>query len=257
MIVTYKVLIIDDEPLARRGIRARLKRFTDFAVVGDCEDGTSGVGAIKHHQPDLVFLDIEMPAMSGFEMLSKLPKKTLPLIIFLTAYGEYALSAFEVRAFDYLLKPIDNARFAETITYARERLKLKAAGSVDERVSSLLSELGERDKRYVERFMVRVGSRITFVSADEIDWIGAVGDYAALHVGAQSSLIRETLNTLETSLDPEKFVRIHRSAIIRVSKIAELRTLPNRELHVKLITGTTLKVSRTYRARFDEWMTGR
>jgi two-component system LytT family response regulator len=253
----YKVLIVDDEPLARRGIRARLKRFTDFVVVGDCEDGVSGVEAIKHHQPDVVFLDIEMPGMSGFDMLAKLPKKTLPLVIFLTAYGEYALSAFEVHAFDYLLKPIDNARFAESIVRARQRLKLKAADSVDERVNSLLSELNKRDRRYVERFMVRVGSRITFVLADEIDWIEAVGDYAGLHIGERRRLLRGTLNALEARLDPTKFVRIHRSSIVQASRIKELQTLPNRELRIRLTNGTDLKVSRTYRERLDRWLSGR
>jgi two-component system LytT family response regulator len=257
MIVTYKVLIIDDEPLARRGIRARLKRFTDFVVVGDCEDGISGVEAIRRHQPDLVFLDIEMPAMSGFEMLATLPKKTLPLVIFLTAYGEYALSAFDVHAFDYLLKPIDNARFAESIARARQRLKLNASDAVDERVNSLLSELKKRSQRYVERFVVRVGSRLTFVLTDEIDWIEAVGDYAGLHVGGRRPLLRGTLNALEARLDPNKFVRIHRSSIVQTSRIQELQTLPNRELRVRLMDGTDLKVSRTYRDRLDRWLSGR
>jgi len=253
----YKVLIVDDEPLARRGIRARLKRFADFEVVDDCEDGISGVKAIRHHQPDLVFLDIEMPGMSGFEMIAKLPKKTLPLVVFLTAYGEYALSAFEVHAFDYLLKPIDNARFTESINHVRERLKLKATDLVDQRVNSLLSELGKRDRRYVERFMVRVGTRIIFVLTDEIDWIEAVGDYVGLHTGERRPLLRGTLNDLETRLDPSKFVRIHRSSIVQASRIKELQTLPNRELRVRLIDGTDLKVSRTYRDRLDNWLSGR
>jgi len=255
--VTYSVLIIDDEPLARRGIRARLKGLNDFSVIADCEDGLSGARAIRHHRPDLVFLDIEMPGLNGFEMLSHLPEQDRPLVIFLTAYDQYALPAFEVHAFDYLLKPIDSERFADAIERVRGQLKLNAAGIFGEQFKRLYSEPSGRDRQYVRRFMVRTGSRVTFVLADEIDWIEAVGDYASLHVGNKASLVRRTLNSLEESLDPEYFLRIHRSIIVRVSKIAELRTLPNRELRVKLADGTDLKVSRTYRNRLDRWLSQR
>ena len=252
----YKVLIVDDEPLARRGIRARLDSLSDFILLDDCEDGVAALKAIRRHQPDLVFLDIQMPDLSGFDMLKRLPKSRLPLIIFLTAYDQHALRAFEVNALDYLLKPIDDERFADAIGRARRHLKLRVTDSIEERLRNLIAEHTKPPSPFVERFTVRTGNRITFVLADEIDWIEAVGDYAGLHVGDKTRLLRETLNVLETCLDPEKFVRIHRSAIIQVSRICELRTLPNRELRVQLKSGAALKVSRTYRERLDPWLHG-
>lgn len=252
----YKVLIVDDEPLARRGIRARLKPLSDFVVMDDCEDGEAGLKAIRRHQPDLVFLDVQMPGLGGFDMLKRLPKNRRPFIIFLTAYDEYALRAFEVQALDYLLKPIDSERFAEAIARARRHIKFQAADSIEVRLRNLIAEhdTRKRGNGYLKRFTVRTGSRITFVLADEIDWIEAVGDYAALHVGNKNPLLRETLSALEARLDPEKFVRIHRSAIVQVSRICELRTLPNRELRLRLTSGADLKVSRTYRGRLDQWL---
>jgi len=182
----------------------------------------------------------------------------MPVVIFLTAYDQYALHAFEVHALDYLLKPIDDERFAEAIDRARRQLKHRTSDSIEERLRELIAEhdhaAGKGPGRFVERFTVRTGSKITFVLADQIDWIEAVGDYAGLHVGEKTSLLRETLNELETRLDPEKFVRIHRSAIVQVSRICELRTLPNRELRVRLTNGADLKVSRTYREGLDRWL---
>jgi two-component system LytT family response regulator len=255
----YRVLIIDDEPLARRGIRARLKPLSDFVVLEDCEDGFAGLKAIKRDRPDLVFLDVQMPGLSGFEMLKRLPKGETPFIIFLTAYDEYALHAFEVHALDYLLKPIDSDRFAEAMARARRQLKFQAAESIEARLHRFIAEQTStrQPSPYVKRFTVRTGSRITFVLADEIEWIEAVGDYAGLHVGDKTRLLRETLNALETRLDPEKFVRIHRSAIVQIAKVCELRSLPNRELRLRLTSGADLKVSRTYRERLDQWLSGK
>jgi len=255
----YRVLIVDDEPLARRGIRARLKPLSDFVVLEDCEDGFAGLKAIKRDRPDLVFLDVQMPGLNGFEMLKRLRKGEAPFIIFLTAYDQHALHAFEVHALDYLLKPIDSERFAEAIARARRQLKFQAAESIEARLHSFIAEQvsTKQPSSYVKRFTVRTGSRITFVLADEIDWIEAVGDYAGLHVGDKTPLLRETLNALETRLDPEKFVRIHRSAIVQIAKVCELRSLPNRELRLRLTSGTDLKVSRTYRDRLDRWLSGK
>jgi two-component system LytT family response regulator len=254
----YKVLIVDDEPLARRGIRARLEPLSDFILLDDCEDGIAALKTIRRHQPDLLFLDIQMPVLSGFDLLKRLRKNKLPLIIFLTAYDEYALRAFEVHALDYLLKPIDDERFAEAITRARRQLKHRSEDSIEERLRELIAQhdhpTATPSDQFVQRFTVRTGSKITFVLVDEIDWIEAVGDYAGLHVNDQTPLVRETLNALETRLDPAKFVRIHRSAIIQLSRICELRTMPNRELRVRLTSGADLKVSRTYRDRLDNWL---
>jgi two-component system LytT family response regulator len=254
----YKVVIIDDEPPARRGIRARLKAFSDFTVVEDCEDSFAGIDAIARHNPDLIFLDVQMPGLSGVEMLKRLPEDRHPFIIFLTAYDQYAVSAFAVHALDYLLKPIDSERFMEAMQRARRQLKLDAAETIEGRLRNLMEEYSSASKRrsYVERFTVHTGKRISFVRVDEIDWIEAVGDYACLHVGAHRPLLRETLNTLETSLDPQKFVRIHRSTIVQLSRIKDLQTLANRELQLRLLDGTVLRVSRTYRDRLDKWLSG-
>lgn len=255
----YKTLIIDDEPLARRGIRARLKSFSEFTVLEDCEDGVAGLAAIRRHDPDLVFLDVQMPGLDGFEMLKRLPRNRKPFIIFLTAYDQYALRAFEVHALDYLLKPIDAERFAEAMERAGRQFKFQTAGAIEARLRDLLAEYGPTGKpdRYLERFTIRTGRRISFVLVDEIDWIEAVGDYAGLHVGNKTPLLRETLNSLERRLDPQKFVRIHRSSIVQVSRISELCTLPNRELRLRLTTGADLKVSRTFRHRLDRWLAGK
>ena len=212
--------------------------------------------AIREHAPDLVFLDVQMPRLNGFEMLKVMPKNRHPLIIFLTAYDQYALHAFDVHAFDYLVKPVDSERFAEAIRRARRHLQLRAAGSLEDRLRGLLAEYAPAGKtsQYLERFAVRTGNRLSFFLVDEIDWIEAVGDYAGLHVGEKRPLLRDTLNNLGERLDPKKFVRIHRSTIIQVSRIRELQRLPNRDLRLVLTTGTTLKVSRTYRDRLDEWL---
>jgi two-component system LytT family response regulator len=250
----YRVLIVDDEPLARRGIRMRLKSYPDFTIIDECENGLTALEVIREQAPDLVFLDIQMPVMNGFEMLARLPNSRNPFIVFLTAFDQYALKAFEVHALDYLLKPIDGRRFNEAMKRARHQLELADAGSMEGRLRALLAEYQPNGKgnAYQDRFAVQTGSRITFVLADEIDWIEAVGDYAGLHVGKTRPLLREGLSTLETRLDPKKFVRIHRRSIVQISRIRDLQKLPNRDLKLRLIDGTNLRVSRTYRDRLDQ-----
>src|SRR5690348_4185241 len=191
----YKVLIVDDEPLARRGIRLRLRPYSDFVILDDCEDAPSAIEAIEKHAPDLVFLDIQMRGMNGFEMLNQLPKDRNPVIIFLTAYDQYALSAFQVHALDYLLKPVDSDSFAEAMARARRQLKLANAAAIGDRLRALLEEYEREEEKtaYLERFTVRSGRRLTLVLADEIDWFKAVGDHVGLHVGRHRSLIRGTL----------------------------------------------------------------
>jgi len=252
--MTYKALIVDDEPLARRGVRIRLKKFSDFSILNDCGDAGAAIEAIRRDSPDLVFLDIEMPGLSGLEMIRHLPRHKRPLIIFLTAYEEYALNAFEAGALDYLLKPIDRQRFAKAIRRARRQLKLREKIPARSRDSLRESNSPPNPQPYLEKFLVRTGNRLAIVLADEIDWIEAVGDYVGLHVGEKTPLIRETLNNLERSLDPDKFVRIHRSTIVQLSLIRELHRLKNRELRLRLVDGTQLKVSRTYRGRLDGFM---
>ena len=224
----------------------------------DREDVVAGNTAIRSQEPSLVFLDVQMPGLDGFDKQKQLPKSKLTLIILLTTHDQNALGAFEVHALDSLLKTIDSEGTAEAIAHVRRKLGLQTAESIETRLRSLIAEqaASTRPSSCVERFLIRTGSRMTFVFADEIDWIEAKGDYAGLHVGSKTSLLRETLNTLEERLDPKKFVRIHRSVIVHASRICEMRILPNRELRLRLTGGANLKVSRTYRERFDRWLSG-
>jgi two-component system, LytTR family, response regulator len=247
-----RVLIVDDEPLARRGVALRLQKFKDIEVVGECGDGASAVEKILALSPDVVFLDVQMPGMDGFEVLRALPQENLPSVIFLTAYEQHALRAFEVHALDYLLKPVDDDRFRAAVQRVRQ------IGDRDSRIQMadrLLEMLQQSSGKYVSRFPVRLGSRIQIVLADDVEWIAAAGDYAELHsVGGRSHLLRETMNSLEQKLDPAQFLRIHRSRIVRVKCVRELRAIENREYLVKLSDGSEHRSSRTYADRLDDWL---
>jgi two-component system LytT family response regulator len=232
--MNLRVLIADDEPLARGGVRARLAGHADVTLVGECTDGPSALAALRAQPPDLVFIDVQMPGMSGLEVLEALPPGQRPLTVLLTAYEQFALRAFELRALDYLLKPIDDERFADALDRARQALALQR-GDAPARV-----------KAYATRFQVRLGHRVRLVRADEIDWIEAHGDYAGLHAGGQLHLLRETLQRLAGRLDPTQFVRIHRSAIVRLDRVAEMQALSNRDHLLRLRDGAVLRASRTY-----------
>jgi two-component system, LytTR family, response regulator len=247
-----RALIVDDEPLARRGVSLRLRKFVDIEIVGECGDGLSAVEKILDLSPDIVFLDVQMPGMDGFEVLRALPRDNLPGVIFLTAYEQHALKAFEVHALDYLLKPVDDQRFAAAVDRART---LADSASKTRMAERILQMLGGDSEKHVSRFTVRTGSRIQIVLADDIDWIGAAGDYVELHVRGRSHLLRETMNSLEQKLDPAKFLRTHRSRIIRGARIVELRGIENREYVVKLSDGSEHRSSRTYADQLEEWLT--
>jgi two-component system LytT family response regulator len=246
-----RALIVDDEPLARRGVALRLKKFKDFEIVGECGDGSSAVEKILALSPDVIFLDVQMPGMDGFEVLRAIPKEDLPSVIFLTAYEQHAVRAFEVHALDYLLKPVDDDRFRDAV----ERAKLaRDSHSKLQMAERLLEMLQKNPKQYVSRFPVRVGSRIRIVLADEIEWIAAAGDYAELHGSGRSHLIRETMNSLEEKLDPAQFFRIHRSRIVRTKCIRELCPIENREYLVKLADGSEHRSSRSYADYLENWL---
>ena len=249
-----RALIVDDEPLARRGVALRLKKFRDVEVVGECGDGSSAVEKILELSPDVVFLDVQMPGMDGFEVLRALPKEDLPGIIFLTAYEQHALRAFEVHALDYLLKPVDDERFGNALQRARQRTNHDSKLQMAERVLRLLEE---NSARYVSRFPVRIGSRIQVVLTDDINWIAAAGDYAELHTAHHCQLLRETMNSLEQKLDPSQFLRIHRSRIVRMGCIRELLAIDNREYLVKLSDGSEHRSSRSYAERLEKWLLSR
>lgn len=240
-----KVLIVDDEPLARKGVALRLKAHTDVEIVGMCSNGQQAVQRITELAPDLVFLDIQMPLMSGFEVLKALPAETQPTVIFLTAFDEHALAAFDVQALDYLLKPIDDARFLTAVERARRLIALKRQNATDGRTQDAPHPASETATP-IKRFTVRVGRDVAFVEVDTIDWIEATGDYAQLHVGQRTYLLRQPLNTLETMLDRNDFFRVHRSTIIRLDRIVRISALANRDGSLTLRNGITLRVSRSY-----------
>jgi two-component system LytT family response regulator len=246
-----RTVIVDDEPLARRGVRLRLQKFKDVEIVGECGDGASAVGKILELSPDVVFLDVQMPGMDGFEVLRALPRENLPSVIFLTAYEQHALRAFEVHALDYLLKPVDDERFTAAVQRARQ---VGESGSKIQMAERILRMLERDSVRYPSRFPVRMGSRIQVVLTDDIEWIAAAGDYAELHAGARCHLLRETMNSLEEKLDPAEFLRVHRSRILRVKCIRELRAIDNREYLVKLADGSEHRSSRTYADRLENWL---
>ena len=250
-----RVVIVDDEPLARSGVRARLSRFPDMEIVGECGDGRAAVAAIRELSPDLVFLDIQMPDVSGFDVLRSLPAESLPLIIFLTAYDSYAVNAFEIHALDYLLKPIDDERFRRSVEYARDRMSTYTAANLECRIRKLLELTGEKDgSAYTDHFAAQTGQRIVIVPVKDVDWIEANGDYVTLHAGGKSHLLRQTMGWMEGNLDPKRFLRIHRSAIVHATKIREVVSLGNREFMIRLGDGTQIRASRRYSERIERWL---
>jgi two-component system LytT family response regulator len=246
-----RALIVDDEPLARRGVLLRLRKFRDVEIVGECGDGQSAVEKILELSPDVVFLDIQMPGMDGFEVLRALPRQNLPAVIFLTAYEQHVLRAFDVHALHYLLKPVDDTRFAAAIGRARDLVDSVLKANMAQRLLKMLDHAADE---YATRFTVQTGSRIQIVVAEDVDWIGAAGDYVELHVNGRSFLLRETLASLEQRLDPAKFLRIHRSRIVQSRGILELRSIENREFTMKLSDGSEHRSSRTYADRLERWL---
>ena len=249
-----RALIVDDEPLAREGVMLRLEKFKDVEIVGECDNGSSAVEKILELTPDVVFLDVQMPGMDGFEVLRALPKENLPAVIFLTAYEQHALRAFEVHALDYLLKPVDDERFDIAVQRARQVGDSESKVRIAERI---LEMLRQGPASYVSRFPVRVGSRIQLVFTEDIEWIAGAGNYAELHTQGRCHLLRETLNSLEQKLDPSQFLRIHRSRIVRARCVRELQPIDNREYLVKLSDGSEHRSSRTYADRLDDWLSSR
>ena len=244
-------LIVDDEPLARERLLGLLSAEADIEVLGQCRDGEEAVSAIHERHPDLVLLDVEMPRMDGFEVIDTIGPDRMPMVIFVTAYDQHAIKAFQVRALDYLLKPFDRERFNDALQRARTQIESQASGDLGRRLMALMKDL-KRDAPKTDRLVVKSGGRLFFLRADEIDWIEAAGNYVRLHVGPQSHLLRETMNAIEGRLDPEKFFRIHRSRIVNMERIQELQPWLNGEYSVVLRTGARLTLSRGYRERLQE-----
>jgi two-component system, LytTR family, response regulator len=246
-----RTLVVDDEPLARERLTNLLSAEPDIEVVGQCRDGEEAATAIVDHTPDLVFLDVQMPSMNGFEVIDAVGSEKMPLVIFVTAYDQHALKAFQVRALDYLLKPFDRERFQEALQRARTYIQRDETGDIGRRLLALVKDL-RRDQPKTDRLVVKSGGRLFFLRTDEIDWIEAAGNYVRLHVGPVSHLLRETMNAIESRLDPEKFFRIHRSRIVNMERIQEMQPWLNGEYAVLLRTGTRLTLSRGYREKLQD-----
>lgn len=240
-------MIVDDEPLARRGVISRLQCNPDVAVVGEAENGIQGLRLVKQTRPDVLFLDVKMPGMGGLEFAAQLIEEPIPYIIYLTAFDRYALQAFQVRALDYLLKPIDNDRFQDAVDRARKFVIWREQSEV---TASRTPEPGKPTRH----FTVRSGGRSVLIDAYEIDWIEALGDYARLHIGGESYLLRDSMDSLDRKLDQKMFLRIHRRTIIRLDLIRELVCLTNSDARIRLKDGTELRVSRTFRERLQKAM---
>lgn len=233
-----RVMVADDEPLARSGIVTRLAREPDIALTGEFGDGAAALDAIRALAPDLLFLDIDMPGLNGLEVLSALAPAQRPVTILLTAYDRFAVQAFSLNVTDYLLKPVDDDRFIEAV--ARARLAI----SVRQRLGQEAVQAAAPD--YIDSFAVRQGHRTIFVDAGEVQWIEANGDYANLYVGEKQHLVRESLHRLAQKLDPARFIRVHRSAIVRIDQVEEMVALSNKDAMLRLRGGTPVRASRTY-----------
>ena len=245
-----RVAIADDEPLARERLRAMLEGREGYTIVAECNDGVEAAEALARHDIDLLFLDVQMPGLDGFQILESGEAAPLPMIVFVTAFDDYALRAFDVSALDYLLKPFDRDRFEKTLARVEERLATRQASGLSEEMRELIRGLSTiRVPGHVSRFPVRANGEIYFVRVEDVDWIDAEGNYVALHAAGRRHLVRDTIKSLETRLDPAKFVRVHRSAIINVDRLRKLQPYFHGEYVITLQDGTTLTSSRTYSER--------
>jgi two-component system, LytTR family, response regulator len=241
----WTALIVDDEPLAREGLRMLLAGDPDIAAVHEAKDGREAVAALRTTRPDLVFLDVQMPEMDGFAVVQEIGADRMPAVVFVTAHDHYAIRAFEINAIDYLLKPVTRERFAQALARAKARLLAQPAEGASRQILSLLETLAA-PRRAVKRLAVRAAGKTAFVDVADVDWIEAAENYVKLHIGGTSHLVHVTLSTLEESLDPEAFLRVHRSIIVNVAHIQELEPALHGEYLITLQNGVRLRSGRTY-----------
>ena len=257
-----RTLIVDDEPLGRAGMRVLLERDAEIEIVGECATGGEAVAALRAGMPDLLFLDVQMPEMDGFEVLAQAQTERLPVVVFVTAYDQHALRAFEVHALDYLLKSYSDERFEAALKRAKEQIRQNQVQEASARLMALLDSQTQGRRRaeiatpaeqgtYLTRLVVKSGGRVFFLKTNEIDWIEAADYYVYLHAGAKAHLLRETMNELEKQLDPAKFSRIHRSTIVNLDRIRELQPHVHGDYAVILQNGAQLKLSRSYRPKLE------
>lgn len=245
-------IIVDDEPLAREKLRGFLESESDIEVIAECRDGAEALITIDQEKPDLVFLDVQMPELDGFEVLDHLDRTHIPTVIFVTAYDQYALKAFEVHAVDYLLKPFDRERFRDALNRARIELERQQVSGMKRHLEALLEDIESRRSKYPDRLVVKTSGRVVFLKVAEIDWVDAAGNYVKLHTGNESLLLRETMGRIEQRLDPRQFLRIHRSTIVNIEGIRELQQQFHGDYVVILKSGQRLTLSRSYRDKIQE-----
>jgi two-component system LytT family response regulator len=250
-VTDVRVVVADDEPLVRRGLRTFIAAEHGLSLVGEARNGREAVDVIRAERPDLVFLDVQMPQLDGFGVLEALTGEPLPAVVFVTAYDEYAIRAFDVHAVDYLLKPFDEERFRVALGRARARLGERRVTSIDQRLEAVLSELRAREQ-YADRLLVKSDGRVTVLQVDEVDWIEAADNYARVHTARGRYLVREPIKALERKLNPRHFARVHRSAIVNLARVRELQPMFGGEYVIILSTGAKLTLSRGYRDAFRD-----
>jgi two-component system, LytTR family, response regulator len=248
-----RTLIVDDEPAARDGMRHLLAADPEIVLAGECTNGREAAAAIRDTAPDLVFLDVQMPGLDGFGVLREVGLDRAPAVVFVTAFDQYALRAFDVHALDYLLKPFTDDRFRQSLERAKQLVRQGRLGDLSRKLAALLDhdEPAPAQPRYLDRLVVKSGGKVTLLPVGEIEWIDAEGDYVRIHVGKTWHLLRETMKNLEDQLDSARFVRIHRSTIVNLEKVKELQPFFRGEYVVVLHNGTTLKLSRGYRDNLE------
>lgn len=245
----FRVLIVDDEPISRRRLRRLLASESDCELAAECENGREAVNALAREAVDILYLDVQMPEMDGFEVVQAI-SNAHPLVIFTSAYDEYALKAFEVHAFDYLLKPFDRRRFRESLQRARTHLAHARPAMSDERILTLFESLAGA-RNMPDRIAIRNNGRVIFVRLGEIDWIEAADNYVCLHCGKDTHILRETMNELEARLNPTRFIRVHRSAIVNLDCIKELQPWFRGDYKVMLNDGTELTLTKNHREKLE------
>lgn len=246
--MSLTILVVDDEPLAREGLRALLSRDPEVAMIREARDAREAIVAIRESDPDLVLLDVQMPEMDGFAVVRTIGVEHMPEVVFVTAHDQYAIQAFEVNALDYLLKPVLEERFVKALVRAKSRMGSKAAADSNQQIHGLL-ETTASPRTCLKRVAVRSSGKISFVNLADVDWLRAAENYVELHAGLVSHLLHVTMNTLEKSLDPEIFVRIHRSIIVNVGRIDTLQAGEHGEYLITLRDGTRLRSGRTHSDR--------
>lgn len=251
---TIRTLVVDDEPLARQRVVSLLKNYSEIQLIGECRNGEEAVEAINSKKPDLIFLDIEMPGLDGFGVVSNIQLNYKPFIIFATAYNQYALKAFDIHAIDYLLKPFDDDRFDEALEIAKKQIKLKNSSNFNEKLLNLISEFNTEPEKYIRQFKIKLRGREKFVQTEDLHFIEAEGNYLMLHHENGRDLFRSTMSSVEEELNPNRFLRIHRSYFVNTLYVKNIRYISNNEYKVSLKNGKEIVSGRSYKESIKSFL---